>query len=76
MKKAKCKITGRDVSQDIKVKGKFPNREKTLHTKTTSTEVCNLINEYEDKLGFLSSITKDELKHLIHFIIAYLKLVK
>ena len=58
MKKGKCKITGRDVSQDIKVKGKFPNREKTLHTKTTSTEVCNLINEYEEKLGFLSSSYK------------------
>ena len=74
MRKAKCRNVGKDVNQDVKVKGTAPNTTKELHTTTTEKQVCNLINEYDGQLDFLSSLSREELNTLIQFIVSFIEL--
>ena len=74
MRKVKCRNVGKDVNQDVKVKGTSPNTTKELHTTTTEKQVCNLIFEYEGKLDFLSSLSREELSTLVQFIVSFIEL--
>ncbi len=75
MRKAKCRGTGKEIDQKIKTLGTSPeNSRKELHTTYKNTEICNLINEYDGQLDFLSSLSSIQLRNLVSLVVKILLL--